>query len=65
VFVAALAAGGLGIGDEQSPIAILLISVAIGSAVAFLIIERVTTRAAFRGSMTPAVRPPGLPEKDG
>jgi hypothetical protein len=65
VFVAALAAGGLGIGDEQSPIAILLISVAIGSAVAFLVIERVTTRAAFRGSITPVVRPPGLPGKDG
>jgi hypothetical protein len=31
----------------------VLISVAIGAALAFLMIERVTTRAAFRSSPTP------------
>jgi hypothetical protein len=53
-FVLALIAGGLAIGEERSPIAVLFISVAIGAAVAFLVIERVTTRAAFRTVTTPA-----------
>jgi hypothetical protein len=53
VFVLTLGAGGLVIGEERSPIAILFISVAIGTALAFLFIERVTTRAAFRGAATP------------
>jgi hypothetical protein len=50
VFVTVLAAGGLVIGEERSPIAVLLISVAIGAAIVFLVIERATTRAAFRSS---------------
>jgi predicted Ser/Thr protein kinase len=53
VFAITLTAGGLAIGDEGSAIAVLLISVAIGSVVAFLVIERVTTRAAFRTLTTP------------
>ena len=48
VFVAALAAAGILIGDERTPIAVLLLAVSIGTALAFLVIERVTTRAAFR-----------------
>jgi serine/threonine protein kinase len=51
VFAVALAAGGLAIGEERS-IAVLLLSVAIGTVVAFLVIERVTTRAAFRSTAT-------------
>jgi hypothetical protein len=47
IFVITLAGGGLVIGEERSPIAIVLIGVAIGTALAFLVIERVTTRAAF------------------
>jgi predicted Ser/Thr protein kinase len=47
VFAAALAAGGLLIRDEGSPLTIVLPSVAIGAVVAFLLIEPVTTRAAF------------------
>ena len=53
VFVLTLVTGGLVIGEERSAIAVLLISVAIGTAVAFLVIERVTTRAAFRTAATP------------
>jgi serine/threonine protein kinase len=53
VFAITLTTGGLAIGDEGSAIAVLLISVAIGSVVAFLVIERVTTRAAFRTMTTP------------
>jgi hypothetical protein len=52
-FALTLAAGGLAIGEEQSPVAALLIAIAIGAIVAFLVIERVTTRAAFRGTPTP------------
>jgi ABC-type phosphate/phosphonate transport system permease subunit len=48
VFVAALAAAGILVGDESTPIAVLLLGVSIGTALAFLVIERVTTRAAFR-----------------
>ncbi len=47
VFAAALASGGLLIRDEGSPLTIVLPSVAIGSVVAFLLIEPVTARAAF------------------
>ncbi len=47
VFAAALVAGGLLIGDETSPLTIVLPSVAIGAVVAFLLIEPVTARAAF------------------
>jgi serine/threonine-protein kinase len=47
IFAAALAAAGLVIGVDRSPIALLLLAVGIGTALAFLVIERVTTRAAF------------------
>ena len=48
LFAATLALGGVLIGDERSPLAIVLPSVAIGAAVAFLLIEPVTTRDAFK-----------------
>jgi hypothetical protein len=51
VFVAMLVGGGLIV--EGTPLAILLLSVGIGAALAFLIIEPGTTRAAFRSSATP------------
>ena len=51
-FVISLAASGLIVGDANPAVAILLISVAIGTTLAFLIMERVTTRAAFRNSPT-------------
>jgi predicted Ser/Thr protein kinase len=47
-FVALLVAGGLLLPEDRAGWAALLISVGIGSAVAFLIIEPATTRAAFR-----------------
>jgi predicted Ser/Thr protein kinase len=51
VFAAALAAGGALIGDEaRSPLALVLPSVAVGAVVAFLLIEPVTTRDAFKRS---------------
>ena len=43
-------AGGILIGDEHSPLAIVLPSVAVGAVVAFLLIEPVTTRDAFKRS---------------
>jgi hypothetical protein len=49
----ALVSAGLLIGDKDSPLAILLISFGIGAAVAFLLIEPVTTRAAFKTMATP------------
>jgi hypothetical protein len=49
-FVAALALGGMLIDDEGSPLAIVLPSVAVGAVVAFLLIEPVTTRDAFKRS---------------
>jgi hypothetical protein len=49
-FAVTLAAGGILIGDERSPLAIVLPSVAVGTVVAFLLIEPVTTRDAFRRS---------------
>jgi predicted Ser/Thr protein kinase len=50
VFAAALIAGGLLIRDESSPLAVVLPSIAVGAVVAFLLIEPVTTRAAFNRS---------------
>lgn len=46
-FTLTLVVGGLLIG-ERSPLAVLLIAVGIGTALAFLVIEPVTERAAFR-----------------
>lgn len=51
VFVSMLAGAGLLI--DESALAVLLLSVGVGAAVAFLIIEPGTTRAAFRTSNTP------------
>jgi serine/threonine protein kinase len=56
LFVGSLAATGILIGDDQ-PVAIVLVAVAVGAAIAFLIIERATARAAFRNSVTPARHP--------
>jgi predicted Ser/Thr protein kinase len=50
MFAATLIIGGLMIGDERSPLAIVLPSVAVGAVVAFLLIEPVTTRDAFTRS---------------
>jgi predicted Ser/Thr protein kinase len=47
VFSLALVAGGLLVGDEGAPLAVLLIAFGIGTAVVFLVIEPVTERAAF------------------
>ena len=52
LFVLALVAGGLIIGETRAPLAIVLVSFGIGTAVAFLVIEPATTRAAFRSSST-------------
>jgi len=49
-FAATLALGGVLIGDEGSALAIVLPLVAIGAVVAFLLIEPVTTRDAFKRS---------------
>ena len=49
-FVGSLVAGALLVGDERSPLAILLLGFAIGAAISFLVIEPATTRAAFRSS---------------
>ena len=46
--MATLALGGMLIDDEGSPLAIVLPSVAVGAVVAFLLIEPVTTRDAFK-----------------
>ena len=50
VFALTLAAGGILIRDVQSPLTIVLPSIAIGAVVAFVLIEPVTTRDAFRKS---------------
>jgi hypothetical protein len=47
VFALALVAGGVLMRDQGSPLAMVLPSVAVGAAVAFLLIEPVTARAAF------------------
>ena len=48
LFAATLVGGGLLIGDERSPLAIILPGVAVGAVAAFLLIEPVTTRDAFK-----------------
>ena len=53
LFVASLAVTGILVGEDSSPVAIVLLAVAVGAAIAFLVIERATTRAAFRTSTTP------------
>jgi predicted Ser/Thr protein kinase len=50
LFAATLIGGGILIGNEHSPLAIVLPSVAVGAVVAFLLIEPVTTRDAFKRS---------------
>jgi hypothetical protein len=57
VFAATLVSAGLLIGDESAPLTALLISVGVGAAVAFLLIEPVTTRAAFKSSSAPTPLP--------
>ena len=52
LFVASLATTGILVGEDHSPVAIMLLSVAVGAAIAFLVIERATARAAFRTSTT-------------
>jgi hypothetical protein len=47
-FALSLMMAGWLVGDTREPLAILLIAVGIGSAVAFLVIEPATARAAFR-----------------
>jgi hypothetical protein len=49
-YSALLCTAGIFVGDASAALAILLIAVGIGSAVAFLLIEPATTRAAFRSS---------------
>jgi serine/threonine protein kinase len=46
-FAAALAAGGISLGDNRAGWAVLLIAFAVGCVVAFLVIEPATARAAF------------------
>lgn len=48
ILTLALVSAGLLIGEKDAPLAALLISFGVGAAVAFLMIEPVTTRAAFR-----------------
>jgi len=50
LFALSLVTGGLLVGDEGSAVTILLLAFGIGAAVAFLVIEPATTRAAFRSS---------------
>jgi predicted Ser/Thr protein kinase len=52
LFVASLATSGILVGEDRSPVAIVLLAVAVGAAIAFLVIERATARAAFRNSTT-------------
>jgi len=56
-FAVTLAVGSILIRDEHSPLTMILPSFAIGAAVAFLLIEPVTTRDAFKRS--------GLAQRDG
>jgi hypothetical protein len=53
LFVASLAVSGILVGEDRSPVAVVLIAVAVGAAIAFLVIERATARAAFHSSATP------------
>jgi serine/threonine protein kinase len=50
VFVATLAVGAVLMGDRGSALAALLLAVSVGTALAFLVIEPVTARAAFKGT---------------
>ena len=52
LFVAALGIAGILVGEDRS-VAIVLVAVGVGAAIAFLIIERATARAAFRNSAIP------------
>ncbi len=58
LFVASLGLTGILAGEDRSPVAVVLMAVAAGAAIVFLVIERATTRAAFRASATPAQRSP-------
>jgi hypothetical protein len=53
LFIASLALTGILVGEDRSLVAIVLLAVAVGAAIAFLVIERATARAAFRTSTTP------------
>ena len=53
LFVTSLAVTGILVGEDRSPVAIVLLAVAVGATIAFLVIERATARAAFRNSATP------------
>ena len=53
LFVGGLAIAGILVREDRSPVAIVLVAVAVGAAMAFLIIERATARAAFRNSAVP------------
>jgi hypothetical protein len=57
LFAGALGISGIVVGEDRSPVAIILVAVAVGAAIAFLIIERATARAAFRNSATPVGHP--------
>jgi hypothetical protein len=50
VFAGALVLAALLVGDQRSALTVLLLSFGLGAAVAFLVIEPATTRAAFRKS---------------
>jgi hypothetical protein len=52
IFSLALVGAGLLVGEDDGPLGTLLVSVGIGTAVVFLIVEPVTERAAFRNSDT-------------
>jgi hypothetical protein len=50
LFAVALVVAALLLDDERSPLAVLLFAFGLGAAVAFLVIEPATARAAFRSS---------------
>ena len=50
LFALSLVAGALLVGDQGPAVAILLLAFGIGAAVAFLVIEPATARAAFKSS---------------
>ena len=50
LFVLSLALTGILIGDDRSPVSVVLLAVSVGIGVAFLVIEPATSRAAFRRS---------------
>jgi NADH:ubiquinone oxidoreductase subunit 6 (subunit J) len=57
LFVAGLAIAGILVREDRSPVAIVLVAVAVGAAMAFLVIERATARAAFRNPSAPVRHP--------